>query len=242
MTTIRHRVRAHALASAALLGLAFALMVATAHAAPPDATDAPISVVAIWQVVPGCEAEMTAALGALADDWRRAPGHLATAVLAPAAPHDGRFQAVGQFDGVEAWQRWRDGAAGARLLARLARFSDGAPVLLHGRAAGDRAAAWFRPPPEAARPKRPDPVKRGLVTWLTIYPLVLGASAIVNPLLVTAPSYLRVLVMTMVMVPTMTLAVVPQLNHLFADWLYAPPPVCPVAPSASVSAAVSAEG
>ena len=55
---------------------------------------------------------------------------------------------------------------------------------------------------------------------LGLYPLVLLLNALLQPLIGSWPSALRVLVSLVISVPLMVWVVMPQLTRLFFGWLY----------------------
>jgi len=78
---------------------------------------------------------------------------------------------------------------------------------------------WFSLPEEtgAAPPKK---WKMAVLTWMVIYPLVLILSTTAGMVLDFWPPYMRILVVSMILVPLMTYVVMPQVTSVFAGWIF----------------------
>jgi hypothetical protein len=78
---------------------------------------------------------------------------------------------------------------------------------------------WFTL--SADKPIVPPPrYKMAMVTWLAIFPLITLVSYVTAPIFVDVPIVVRVLVMTVLVVPLMTYVVMPRMTLLFRRWLY----------------------
>lgn len=80
---------------------------------------------------------------------------------------------------------------------------------------------WFTP---NDAPNKPPAYKQFLLTAAAIYPLSLFIPQLLSPLFKTAPvfenSFVRGLVVTLVLVGLMTYIVMPNLTHWLHDWLF----------------------
>ena len=74
-------------------------------------------------------------------------------------------------------------------------------------------------PIETLEAGQPEKYKTALVTWLAIYPLVLGAAWATKPLVGGTPLPVRVAAITLLVVPAMTWVAMPRLTTLFHGWL-----------------------
>lgn len=61
--------------------------------------------------------------------------------------------------------------------------------------------------------------KSMLVIWVAVYPLVTTLAAVLGPLLRDLPVPLQTLVMSLVLVPAMTLVMLPLMSRLLAGFL-----------------------
>ncbi|OJJ14864.1 hypothetical protein BKI52_40625 [marine bacterium AO1-C] len=78
---------------------------------------------------------------------------------------------------------------------------------------------WFSMPetPTIAAPKK---WKMAILTWMVIYPLVLTLSTLVGFYLHFLPTFLRILTVSLILVPLMTYLVMPQVTKTFAFWIF----------------------
>ena len=68
------------------------------------------------------------------------------------------------------------------------------------------------------------PHKLALLTWAVVYPLITGILLLLEPVLGDVPVYLRTLLLTAILVPTMVYLAMPLATRLFANWLSAASP------------------
>jgi len=135
---------------------------------------------------------------------KAAPGHLDRHVVRPIPGLSDTYTVVLRFDTSAHLQEWLDSPVRRRLIEKVQ------PVLAGGDAflTGNRAARW----------------KQFLVTWSAIYPLVLGLSLVVAPLLrhLGVPSHhlLSTLVVTGTAVFLMVFWVMPLYTNLVRRWLF----------------------
>jgi len=166
----------------------------------------------------GMDAQLEQAMKNLIAAALKFPGHLGVTVTRPSLPVQPGFRMVYRFDSCEHLRAWEESAAHARLVAAANRYTQGEPHydILTG------LESWFTLPAQAAmHPKR---VRMTVVTWLGIFPLVYLYAELFNRILPPAtPTVLKVLVVTVLVVPTMSYVVAPRLTRLFKDWLYPRP-------------------
>ncbi|MEO1053337.1 MAG: antibiotic biosynthesis monooxygenase [Bacteroidota bacterium] len=78
---------------------------------------------------------------------------------------------------------------------------------------------WFSLPHETA-PTPPKKWKMALLTWMVIYPSVLGLSTLVGFYLGSMPLFLRMLLVSIILVSLMTYIIMPKITSLFASWIF----------------------
>ncbi|MFY0651087.1 MAG: hypothetical protein JXQ96_03600 [Cyclobacteriaceae bacterium] len=78
---------------------------------------------------------------------------------------------------------------------------------------------WFSMPRENASVP-PKKWKMALLTWLVIYPSVLTLSTITAIILPHFPLFLRMLMVSMILVSLMTYLIMPNITKLFAKWIF----------------------
>ena len=165
---------------------------------------------------PGAERQLEEAIRALTAAALRFPGHLGVTVTPPAPPAQPGYRLLYKFATAEQLQAWEESDVQHRLVAIANLYTQGMPhyQVLTG------LETWFTLP---AAPLTPPPprAKMTVVSWLGIFPLVYGYGLGVNALLPAAtPAVLRVLLVTLLVVPTMSYMVAPRLTLLFKFWLY----------------------
>jgi len=135
---------------------------------------------------------------------KAAPGHLDRHIVRPIPGLGDTYTIVLRFDTAAHLQEWLDSPARRRLIEQVQ------PVLAGGDLyfTSNRAARW----------------KQFLVTWSAIYPLVLGLSLVVTPVLrqlgVPSNHLLRTLVVTGTAVFLMIFLVMPFYTKLLRRWLF----------------------
>ncbi len=165
---------------------------------------------------PGAERQLETAIRALTGAALRFPGHLGVNVTPPAPPSQPGYRLVYKFDSAEHLQAWEESDEQHRLVAIANLHTQGMPhyQVLTG------LETWFTLPASPGTPAPPR-AKMTTISWLGIFPLVYGYGLAVNWLApATTPGYIRVLVVTLLVVPTMSYVVAPRLTLLFRSWLY----------------------
>lgn len=181
-----------------------------------DLGDPPVTVIRDIRVKPGEEGRFELLMGALIAEASKQPGHLGATVLRPAGglgngvTHPYRF--VYKFDkrsNLEAWHA-------SRLRAEL--FQPIAELILDDRFDEyPGLETWFDLPPHAIPPKW----KTTLMSWATIYVLVVALSYVMRAMGLALPIPLGALVLTGIIVPLVAYVIGPMLGRLLRGWLHA---------------------
>lgn len=217
--------------SALVVGLALALLVTVAAPpsgaqaqAPPSvqagAGDGPVTVVVTRFVKRGCEAAFEEAWRQMLPVRAAFPGHLGSDILQPSGPFDSAYHMLFRFDSVSHYRAWERSPERAAWLPRLTALTSGEPRYQYESGLG----AWVVLPDQ--RNKVPEKYKTTAVTWLAIFPLVAGVSAVTGPWTVALPPLARTAIVTGVVVPALSYVIMPPMTWLFRDWLYPPEPAC----------------
>jgi len=146
------------------------------------------------------------------------PGHLDWQIIRPVAGLTATYTVVIRFDRREHLEAWINSEDRRRLIEEvqpfLAKNDD-----FHIRTGLD---FWFTP--EGAKAQMPVRWKQFLVTWSAIYPLVLGVSLLVVPVMrrlgLEEWKFVTHLVATGVTVLLMTYVVMPRYTKLLKRWLF----------------------
>ncbi len=64
-------------------------------------------------------------------------------------------------------------------------------------------------------------MKRAIITWIAIYPLITLVLWQLGPKIQSYPVAVQTLILTVIVIPVMTFALAPPLNRLCANWLQA---------------------
>ncbi len=142
-------------------------------------------------------------------------GHQGVTVLRP--PPGGReYVLVVRWRDFESSRRWVNSDVRAGWLARLEPLAEEARV---EEQCG--LETWFTlRPGQSGGPPAPPRYKMALVTFLAIYPLILGLTYSLFPLLAPLPTPLRPLIVSAILVPLMTWLVMPRMTRVFWRWLF----------------------
>lgn len=176
------------------------------------------TVVITHRVREGKHADYETWLGEIAPLCRASPGHLDWHIIRPIAGLTETYTIVIRFDTAAHLQQWMESPARARLIEKVR------PLFVTGDDffVSSGLDFWFTP--GGAKATVPVRWKQYLVTWSAIYPLVLGVTLLVRPLLrnLGAPDspLLATLVVTGTVVFLMVYVVMPRYTKLIKRWLF----------------------
>ena len=176
--------------------------------------DPPATGVASRRVEPGREDEFEDWTSGILAAARNYPGYLGSDVLRPTDSEDDEYRIIYRFDHTSNLERW-EGSDERR------RWLDKAEPIVREQTVRRLTGleTWFTLPSRAGQPAPPR-YKMAVVTWVAVFPLATLLFTLLQPLLGGAPTVLRTLVFTLVMVTTMTYVVMPRMTRLFSFWLY----------------------
>lgn len=177
--------------------------------------DLPVTVDVLQQVKPGCEAEFEQVLSDLIEAAREFEGHLGVNVFRPTNQNNLEYRVVFKFDHLSNLKRWEDSTIRHRLLERVKQSTIGSSKLQ--RLTG--LETWFTLSPTGAVVPPPR-YKMLVVSFFAIFPLINLLNLLLQPLLRPLPSFLRSLIVTLVMLSLTTYVVMPRMTKLFSKWLY----------------------
>lgn len=78
---------------------------------------------------------------------------------------------------------------------------------------------WFDLP-QLTDSKPPKKWKMAVLTWMVIYPSVLTLSTLAGIYLSDVPLFLRMLMVSMILVSLMTYVIMPKITTIFASWIF----------------------
>ncbi|NDU77103.1 antibiotic biosynthesis monooxygenase [Actinomadura sp. DSM 109109] len=176
-----------------------------------SAETGPVTMVLTWDVRPGRERDFEEWAAGLHEVATRYPGHRgATWLRAEGARH--RYYTVVNFADQEHLDRWLRSDERAEWLGQVRGIAD------EHRQDTTGLETWFSLPGESV----PAPSKRKMivVTFCAVYPLSLLLQAFVTPLTESWPLPVRALTFPVIVIPLLTLLVMPALSRVFRRWLY----------------------
>jgi uncharacterized protein len=171
----------------------------------------PVTVVFTWDVEPGREAAFESWAHGVNDTATGYPGHLGATWLRAEGSRL-RYYTILNFSDEDRLKTWMDSDERQDWLRRL----DG--IAKEHRHHTTGMETWFSLPGDAVpAPARP---KMVAVTFLAVYPLSLFFQSVVGPLTQSWPLVLRSALFPLVVVPTLTYALMPGLSRMLRKWLY----------------------
>ncbi len=189
-----------------------------------EAADPPITVVVTRYVKRGCEVRFEKLWRDMVPVRNAFPGHLGSDFIVPVSPGDSSYHMLYRFDNASHYQAWVQSPERAAWLHQLDEMTLGAPQYQYENGLG----AWVALPEQSG--KVPEKYKTTAVTWLAIFPLVavisVATSAVTAPLLGPLPFLVNTAIVTGLVVPALSYAVMPGMTWLFRDWLYPTAPEC----------------
>lgn len=150
---------------------------------------------------------------------RASSGNLDWHIIRPIPDLTSTYTVVIRFDTKANLRTWMESPIRSQLIEKVK------PLLVNGDDFFISSGLDFWFTPEGAKAKVPERWRQYLVTWSAIYPLVLGVSAIVSPVLrslgVPNNQPLTTLIVTATVVFLMIYVVMPRYTKLVRRWLFA---------------------
>jgi antibiotic biosynthesis monooxygenase (ABM) superfamily enzyme len=171
----------------------------------------PVTVVLTWDVRPGRERDFEEWAEGLHEVATRYSGHQgATWLRAEGSRH--RYYTVVNFSDQGKLDTWLDSPERADRLARVEGIAEEHQQDTTG------LETWFNLPGESV--PAPSNLKMIVVTFCAVYPLSLLLNAFVTPLTKSWAVPLKALIFPVIVIPLITVFVMPALSRLFRRWLY----------------------
>ncbi|MFA1544816.1 antibiotic biosynthesis monooxygenase [Actinomadura chokoriensis] len=170
-----------------------------------------VTLVVTWDVKPGREHDFEEWAQGLHEVATGYSGHRgATWLRAEGARH--RYYTVVNFADQEGLDRWMQSSDRARWIDRL----HGIAEEHHQDTTG--LETWFSLPGESV--PAPSKAKMVVVTFCAVYPLSLLLNAFATPLTKSWPVPFQALVFPVIVIPLLTVLIMPGLSRLLRRWLY----------------------
>ncbi|MEM7139231.1 MAG: antibiotic biosynthesis monooxygenase [Myxococcota bacterium] len=184
------------------------------HRSSVDRTDAPATVVLTRIVRQEHEAEFEARLAEHLEEVTDLPGHLGMSVFRPVGG-DRTWSFVFRFDSWSHLETWQHSDMKRRWEDVVAPLTEGEPRTQ----IETGLETWFSTAglSVVAPPAR---WKIAITTWIAIYPTITLLLLLVDDTLAPLPIAIRTLLLTGMLVPLMTFALMPFLSQVMRRWLY----------------------
>ncbi len=159
----------------------------------------------------GCEAELDQWLRQIIAVNARFPGYQGSTVIRPEDSTERVL--VFRFDSFEHLQGWQTSPERAEWLARAEAFTEHVEVRTQ-----QGLEPFFDLPAHRAAP--PPRWKMAVLTWVGLYPLIVGVGLASRPLLGEVPFALAIAPQSMITVALMAWLMMPLLTRVASGWLY----------------------
>ncbi len=185
--------------------------------AAPEGPDPPVTVLVTRSPRAGMEKEFEEYLSGITEAAMRWPGHKGTTIFRPSSARDRSYSIIFKFDRESQLRDWESSPERERWRDLAEKVSEPPQ-----REVVTGLEGWFSLP---ARPLNVPPprYKMTVIIWLGILGLSAATQYLVGPHIGHLPLMARVVVTTTIVVPLMTMVVMPVLTRLFAWWLYPRP-------------------
>ena len=174
----------------------------------------PVTTIFARRVKPGSEERYETWLRGINQAAAGFPGHQGVTVLRPEAGR-AEYVVVAQFDSTENLDRWLDSEERRGWLEQVE------PLTLDAQEVSTMTGMerWFTLPDRSVA-NAPPRWKSALLLLLGLYPTVLILGPLMQPLVASWPTPLKVFLSVGVSIPIMVWGVMPMLTRLFFGWLY----------------------
>ena len=178
--------------------------------------DESVTVVFTHTVKPGCEAAYEQWVKGISKAAAGFEGYAGISVLRPNLKERAEHVSILRFNCYDNLEAWMTSEVRQRWLEQVSALTTHLPThtqILTG------LETWFVLPGQPM--KTPPPrYKMAILTWVSVYGLLMLLGFTLAPLLSALPAFVRTLIISVIMVVLITYAVMPQLTKMTAKWLY----------------------
>ncbi|MDW3191370.1 MAG: antibiotic biosynthesis monooxygenase [Cytophagales bacterium] len=174
-----------------------------------------ITVVVSHFVKKGIEQAFEAALKEVIEKAKSFQGYEGIQTMQVNGKGENEYILLVRFDSESSYQVWKHSATRKAWSVELKSFITRESEVCYQ----EGLEFWFSIP-QVTTTEPPKKWKMAILTWMVIYPLVLTLSSLAGFFLDFFPLFLRMLLVSMVMVTLMTYLVMPKITVLFAPWIF----------------------
>jgi len=142
-------------------------------------------------------------------------GYMGIQIFQPADQVQNEYLLLVRFDTEEYYKQWEDSDIRKEWSAKLKPYTYRDPTIRHQ----EGLEFWFSSS-HSSNPIPPIKWKMALLTWFVIYPLILLLSSVTGMYLSFIHPFLRMLLVSMVLVVGMTYIIMPSLTKQFSSWIF----------------------
>lgn len=177
------------------------------------------SVTAVFthRIYPGKEVEYEQWVKGISQAAATFEGYAGISVLRPSKGDRAEYVSILRFDHYHNLKIWMESDIRQEWLANAKALTQ---ADLHTQTLTG-LEAWFTLPGQPVR-SPPPRYKMAILTWISVYGLLMLLGFTLAPLLATLPSFIRTLIISAIMVILITYVVMPRLTRLSAKWLFKP--------------------
>lgn len=160
---------------------------------------------------PGKEAALEAWIHGVVEEAAAFDGHQGGSVVRP-GPGRPEYLILLRFATAGALEAWRRSKSCRAWVAKADEITEGPAHVRELRG----LEAWL----EGGSPTAPPRWKMAILTWIALYPLLLGVVVALSPVVSDWPISLQLLVTTVILVPLMSYVLVPAMTRVARPWLH----------------------
>lgn len=177
--------------------------------------DDSVTVIVSRKVKTGKEQVFNTWAAGISQDARKFEGYRGTKNIPPSAATNFEHVVIIKFDTYKNLKKWEDSPIRAAWIKKTGEFTLGDVKVqkLTG------LEFWFSLPSHPLQ-HPPPRYKMAVVTFLALFPTILGVSLLVHPFLDFLPALLRTALSTLFTIILMTYAIMPLMTRIFAFWLF----------------------
>lgn len=174
-----------------------------------------VSVAISHYVKQGKEEAFERALRKVIEQARQFKGYEGIQIIEPSNKTINEYLLLVRFDHPDHYEEWENSEVRKKWSEELAQFIHQESRIRNM----DGLEFWFSLP-KLPRPVPPTKWKMAFLTWLVIYPLILGLSTLAGMYLDFLHPFLRMLIVSMLLVGSMTYFLMPNITKVFSSWIF----------------------
>jgi len=174
-----------------------------------------ITIVVSHYVKPGLEQQFEMALHTVIEQAKQFSGYQGVQIIRPDSKSNQAYLLLIRFDNEVTYQAWEQSDIRRMWSQKLQTF-----IHKESQVRFQEGLEFWFSDPHTSTPVPPTKWKMAFLTWLVIYPLILLLSNVAGFYLGFLPPSVRLLLVSMTLVATMTYVLMPWITKTFAFWIF----------------------